>query len=162
MTRAIFFYYVLICIYNLTSETNWKCSHLWCFPLQSKLQSATTYQHLSHEKNKNPFLIVISLESMHTTGSLGQVGREEKQITIFTVFVGALEVTSELLLPLLDWSCQRCLSHICAITTTNTSATPLLTYMSKHDFYLYVYKFDIVITTAVKLKIKYSCFLAQC
>ncbi len=37
--------------------------------------------------------------------------------------VGALELTSELLLPLLDWSCQSCSAHVCVITTTNTSTS---------------------------------------
>lgn len=37
--------------------------------------------------------------------------------------VEALEVTSELLLPLLDWSCQSCSTHVRVITTAHTSAT---------------------------------------
>lgn len=37
--------------------------------------------------------------------------------------VGAPEPTSELLLPLLDWSCQSCSAHVCVIPTTNTSTT---------------------------------------
>lgn len=43
-------------------------------------------------------------------------GRKER-ITIFhsVCIVGALEVTSALLLPLLDWSCQSRSAHVCVI-----------------------------------------------
>lgn len=68
-------------------------------------------------------MIVMRLESVHATVSLGQAGREGKQITISTVcIVGAPELTLELLLPLLDWSCQSCSAHVCVIPTTNTYA----------------------------------------
>lgn len=70
-------------------------------------------------------MIVMRLESVHATGSLGQAGREGKTDYYFhsVCVVGALELTSEPLLPLLDWSCQSCSAHVCVITTANTSST---------------------------------------
>lgn len=70
-------------------------------------------------------MIVMRLESVHATASLGQAGRKGKTDYHFhsVCIVGAPEPTSELLLPLLDWSCQSCSAHVCVIPTTNTSTT---------------------------------------
>lgn len=50
-----------------------------------------------------------------------QGGKPDYHFPILWV-VGALELTSGLLLPLLDWSCQSCSTHVCVITATDTSS----------------------------------------
>lgn len=77
--------------------------------------------------------------------ALAKAGREGKQINICTVMcvcvcvciVGALELTSELLLPLLDRNCQSSSAHVCVIPTTNTS-TPAACSDEQTQTYVYV------------------------